>query len=122
MLELGRTGAVGGGDGPAVSQGADAGFADVNHRFNGEDHAGANLDARAGLAKVLHLWLFPKGVADAMPDKIAYNGKALAFGVGLDGCADVAEMIVGAGLLDAELQAATGGVNELLGFGVYCAD
>jgi hypothetical protein len=41
VLELGRERAVAGHGGPAVGEDLHAGFAEIDHRLDGEDHAGA---------------------------------------------------------------------------------
>src|SRR3546814_14099338 len=50
MFELGGEGAVAGDGSPAVVEHLARGLADVDHRLDGEEHAGAKLGAGAGLA------------------------------------------------------------------------
>src|SRR3954470_8297533 len=104
MLELRRERAVAGDGCPAVVEQLYVGAADVDHRLDGEDHAGLELGARAGAAGVDHFWAVVEQAADAVAAEIADDAVALTFGVALDGVGDIAEMVSGPRLLEAEHQ------------------
>ena len=67
-------------------------LAGVDHRLDGEDHAGLAARAGAGLAVVQHLRLFVEVAADAVAAEFAHHREAVLLGVLLDGGADVAEV------------------------------
>ena len=57
-----------------------------------------------------------------MPAKIADDAVAVLFGVGLDGVADVADMVAGSDRLDTEHQAFIGHIDKALGLHRHIAD
>src|SRR3546814_20825910 len=93
------------GDGsPAVVEHLARGLADVDHRLDGEEHAGAKLGAGAGLADMDDLRSVVEIPADAVAAESADNAIAMALRVNLDGVRDVAQMVAGARLLEADTQ------------------
>ncbi len=81
-----------GDDGPAVGQLADLAPAGVDHRLDGEDHAGRQPLERARPAVVQDLRLLVEAPADAVAAELAHDREAVLLGVALDGVADVAEV------------------------------
>src|SRR4051794_29539049 len=122
MFELGRERAVAGDGGPAVFEHLYVRAADVDHRLDGEDHARLELGAGAGTAGVDDLGAVVKDAADAVAAEIADDAIALAFGMALDRIGDVAEMVAGPGLFEAEHQAFVGHVDQLASFQGYVPD
>ena len=90
-----------------------SGSADVDHRLDGEEHAGLELGAGAGAAGVDDLGAVVEQAADAVAAEIADDAVAVRLGMALDGVGDVAEMVAGPRLLDAEHQAFVGDVDQL---------
>jgi hypothetical protein len=81
-----------GDDGPAVvAELLHVAAAGVDHRLDGEGHAGHQFFQRAGLAVVQHLRLFVEVAADAVAAELAHHREALLLGEFLDGEADVAQ-------------------------------
>ena len=76
------------------------GAADVDHRLDGEEHAGLELGAGAGAAGVDHLRAVVEQPAEAVAAEIADDAVAVRLGMALDGVADVAELVAGPGLLE----------------------
>jgi hypothetical protein len=64
--------------------------AEIDHRLDGEDHAGLERDTFARAAVVQDVRHVVEQAADAMAAKIAHDAAALALGEILDGKADVA--------------------------------
>ena len=91
-----------GDDGPAVAQRFHVAAAQVDHRFDGEDHSRLQLFARARLAVVQHLRVFVKALAHAVAAVFAHHRQAVPFGKFLDDVADVAQPRAGAHLHDAQ--------------------
>ena len=115
MFELSRQRAVAGDRGPAIVEQFHVGAADVDHRLDGEEHAGLQFGAGAGAAGVDHFRAVVEQPAEAMAAKIADDAVAVLFGMALDGVADVAEPIAGPRLLQPEHQAFIGHVDQLAG-------
>src|SRR5688572_15600634 len=112
VLELGGEAAVAGDGGPAVVEQFHRRLADVDHRLDGEEHAGAELGAGAGAAGMDDLGAVVEDAAEAVAAEIADDAVAIGLGVGLDGVADVAEMGAGPGGGDAADHAFVGHVDE----------
>src|SRR5688572_24797703 len=112
MLELGGEAAVAGDGGPAVVEQFDRRLADVDHRLDGEEHSGPELRPGAGAAGVDDLGRIVEDAAEAVAAEIADDAVAIGLGVGLDGMADVAEMVAGPGRGDAADHALIGHVDE----------
>ena len=104
-----------GDDRPAVGQLANLAASGVQHRLDGEDHAGLQLGTGAGTPVVQHLGIFMEVAADAVAAELAHDGKALFLGIGLDDVADVAQACAGSHLLDAQPQALPGDIHQTLG-------
>ena len=113
VFELRRQRAVAGDGGPAVVEQFAVGAADVDHRFDGEEHAGTKLGAGAGAACVDDVGTVVEQAAEAMAAKIAHHAIAMLFGMALNGVGDVAEAIAGLGLLEPEHQTFVGHVDQL---------
>ena len=76
-------------------------LADIDHRLDGEEHAGPQLRAGAGPADMDHLGRGMEIAAEAVAAEIADHAVAVALGKALDGMADVAEMVARLRLGDA---------------------
>src|SRR5690349_18151031 len=105
MFELRREGAIAGDGGPAVVEQLHVRTADVDHWLHREEHAGAELWAGAGPARVDDLRAVVEEAADAMTTEVADDGVAVAFGVALDRRRNVAQPVAGPCLLDADHEA-----------------
>src|SRR5205814_1816659 len=100
---------VHGDDRPTVLQGLRVVRAHVEHRLDGEDVAGFDLNALARRAVVWNLRVFVHAPADAVPDVLAHDRIAVRFGVRLHRPADVAQVPSGPALFDRALQTLLGG-------------
>ncbi len=76
----------------------------VDHRLDGENHAGDQARAGFGLANVGDGQVFVQGAADAVAAPFVDDADALGVGVVLDGPADVVEAVVELGHVDAAPQ------------------
>src|SRR3954469_13721757 len=91
MLELGRQRTIAGDRGPAVAQHLHAIAAQIDHGLDGEEHAGLQGNAAAGLAVMDNVGQGVEHLAQAVATEVAHHGALLlAFGIRLDGIADVA--------------------------------
>ncbi len=106
MLELGRKRSVHREHRPLVVHDLGLVAADVDHRFDGEDHAGLHALVFAPSAEVRDLRRHVELAADAVADIVANDRAALAFGILLNRGTDVADTIAVFHLCDAELEAA----------------
>ena len=122
MFELRRQAPVAGNRRPAVFQHFARSFADVDHRLDRENHAGAQFGAGAGTSDMDNLGCVVKQLAKTMAAKVAYDTVAMLFGVSLDGVANVPDMVAGLRLLNAQHQTFIGHVDEALGFHRDIAD
>jgi len=86
---------IGGDDRPAVGQAADAGLAGVDHRLDGEDHSGLQLEAGTGPAVMQHLRVLMELGADTVATEFAHHRETMSFGEFLDRGADVAQVPAG---------------------------
>ena len=100
----------------------DAPRAHVDHRLDGEDHAGHKEHTCAAMAVVVDLRIFVEGVADAVTGQVADNAVAVLLTVLLDGVANVADEAEGLGGLHAYLQALLGHTHQLFLLGCGLAD
>jgi len=62
-----------------------------DHGFDGKGHSGVKLETRAGPAIVQHLRILVVDPADAVSAVFSHHREIVAFGIGLDGMADVAQ-------------------------------
>src|SRR3546814_6777587 len=85
---------------------------DVDHRLDREDHAGLQFGAGAGAAGMDDLGRVVEQAADAVAAEIAHHAVTMRLGMLLDGMADVAEVIAGLRLIDADHQAFVGDVED----------
>ena len=99
-----------------------SGAADVDHRLDGEEHAGLELGPGAGAAGMDDFGAVVEQPADAVAAEIADDAVAVAFGVALDRVGDVAEPVAGPRLLEAEHQAFVGDVDQLARLQRHVAD
>ena len=65
-------------------------LAEIDHRLDGEQHAGLELEPFAGLAVMQNVRPVVEHAAQAVAAEIAHHAAALALGIGLDGGADIA--------------------------------
>ncbi len=65
-------------------------LAEIDHRLDGEQHAGLELEPFAGLAVMQDVRPVVEHAAQAVAAEIAHHAAALALGIGLDGGADIA--------------------------------
>ena len=112
MFPLGGEGAVFGHDRPAL----------VDHRRDGENHAGLQDDALSFPAVVQDLRGFVETASDAVAAKFLYDGVACVFGNLLAGIADVAQGCAGFDGGDARHHGFVGDVDQALGDGGDFAD
>jgi len=94
----------------------------VDHRLDGEDHAGHKEHACAAMAVVVDLGVFVEGVADAVTGQVADNAVAVLLTVLLDSVAYVADEAEGLGGLHAYLQALLGHTHQLFLLGCGLTD
>src|SRR4051794_17207687 len=105
MFELGGQRPVAGDRRPAVVEHLHVGPADIDHRLDREEHSGLQLGSGAGPADMNDFGRVMEQAPDAVSAKIAHDSVAMLFGMTLDRGPDVAEMVAGTRLLDAEHQA-----------------
>ena len=111
-----------GDDGPAIAHFFDLAFASVDHRLDGEDHAGHKLHQSTGLAVVQNLGFFVKATTYAMATKFAHHREAVAFGKFLDGVTNVTQVGAGFNLLNAFPHGLVGQLGQALGCNGCLAD
>ena len=90
VLELRRQRAVARHRGPAVGEHLHVRAAEIDHRLDGEEHAGLEHDAFAGAADMDDVGLVVEQPAEAVAAEIAHHAHVLRLDIGLDGGADVA--------------------------------
>src|SRR5260221_2039359 len=122
MFELRRQRAVAGDRRPAVVEHLHVRPSKVDHRLDGEEHARLELGPGAGAAGVDDLGTVMENSADSVAAEVADDAVAAGLGMALDGVGNVAEMIAGLGLLEAEHQAFVGDVDQLPGAQRHVAD
>jgi hypothetical protein len=105
---MGAIAAVNGNCGPTVLEDADFRAAGIDHRFDGEDHAGLETRAFTGVAEVGNLGIFVHGAADSVADKLADNAEAFGLAELLNGGGDVAETAPHLALLDGSFERGLG--------------
>ncbi len=115
VLPLRRQRMVGGDDRPAVGEAADAGAAGVDHRLDGEDHPGQQLQSGARAA-VVQRPAAPRGTAGRCRGRRTRGRRRsrwLSAKLWIV-CADVAEMRAGPHRADAAPHRLVGGVDQPL--------
>jgi hypothetical protein len=122
VFPLGRQRVILGDHRPAVRQQAHEALAGVDHRLDREGHAGAQLEARAGLAVVQHLRVLVVDAADAVAAVFPHDRETPLLGIGLHGVPDVAEVGARAHLLDAAPHRLEAGLDQALGLDRGLAD
>src|SRR2546428_2540714 len=90
MLELRRQRTVARHRGPAVRQDFYMRLAEIDHRLDGEEHAGLQGHAFAGPADMDDVRLVMEHAPQAMAAEIAHHAHALRLDEALDGVADIA--------------------------------
>src|SRR3546814_300694 len=90
VFELGRQRSIAGDGGPSVLQHLHAGLADIDHRLDGEEHAGLQFRAVARAADMHDFGRVVKDPAKAMTTEVADNTVPEFFRMPLDRIADVA--------------------------------
>lgn len=122
MFELRAQAPVAGYRRPAIVEDFACGLADVDHGFNRENHAGAQLWTRAGAADMDDFGGVVEQLAQAMAAEITDHAIAMLFGVGLDRVANVADPVAGLCGFDAEHEAFIGHIDQTLGLHWHVAD
>src|SRR4029079_7551201 len=77
MLELGRERAVAGDRRPAIGQDLHMRFAEIDHRLDGEQHAGLELEPFAGFAVTQDVRPVVEHAPQAVAAEIAHHAAAL---------------------------------------------
>ncbi len=113
MFELGGERAVAGHRRPAVVEHLAVGPADVDHRLDGEEHAGPELRPGPRPAGVDDLRRIVEDPAHAVAAEIAHHGVTVPLGMALDRMGDIAEPVARLRLLQPEHQAFVGHLDEL---------
>src|SRR5579859_31439 len=90
MLELRRQRAVAGDRGPAIGEDFYVRLAEIDHRLDGEEHAGLERHALAGPADMDDVGLVVEQASEPMAAEVAHHAHALRLDKALDGMADVA--------------------------------
>lgn len=114
MFKLGRKAPVAGHRRPAILQHFARCLADVDHRFDRENHAGAQFGAGSGTSDMDDFGGVVKKLAEAMAAKVADYAVAMLFRMSLYRMADIAHMIAGLGLFNAEHQAFVSDIDQAL--------
>src|SRR5205807_6369448 len=115
MFPLRRKAVVGGHDGPAIGQTANAGPAGIDHRLDRENHSRLQLESRPGPPVMQNLRLLVELAADAVTAEFTHHGKAVAFGVALYRRADVAQGRAGLDRANATPHRVEGHFTQTLG-------
>ena len=102
-------------DGPAIAQLFDVAATRIDHRLDGEGHAGLELFQGAWFAIVQNLRLFMKNLTDAMTAKLADHRKAVAFCKLLNGPPNVTQPSAGLDFDDAVPHGFVGQLAKPLG-------
>src|SRR3954449_3491821 len=89
MLELRRERAVARHGGPAVGQNFDVRLAEIDHRFDREEHAGFQRHAFAGAADMDDVRLVVEESAQPVATEVANYAHALRLDKALDRVADI---------------------------------
>src|SRR4030095_10485508 len=95
MLERGQKRAVPRDRGPAVVQDLHMRAAEIDHGFDGEEHAGLERHAFAGPAIMQDIRMVVEFTAETVAAEIAHHRAALAFGIALDRMADISRLAAG---------------------------
>lgn len=90
-------------------------FADIQHRFDRENHAGFYYGAFAGFSEVHDMWVFVKVLAYAVAAEFSDHRIAIGFSVFLNGVANVAQCRAGFDLLNTQEHRFTGDFYQSFG-------
>src|SRR6202047_3500125 len=122
VLEVGAVAAVDGNRGPAVLEDADFRAAGVDHGLDGQNHAGLEARAFAGVAEVGDLGVLVHGATDSVADELADDAEAFGLAELLDGGGDVAEATADLALLDGLFERGLSDFEEFCSLGGDLAD
>src|SRR5258706_5369537 len=95
MFPLRRQTVVLGDDSPAVSERADVGESGIDHRLDGEGHAGLVNKPGTRTSIMQDLRLLVESASDTMTAEFAHHAVSILFRAALDGMADIAEPCAG---------------------------
>src|SRR5690606_11434239 len=98
MFELGGEGAVARYGGPAIGEDFHARFAEIDHRFDGEEHAFLQRCALSLAAIVEHIRRIMEDAAKTMAATLAHHGAAMDLRLFLNGPANIEQRDGGAHL------------------------
>src|SRR5690625_4497366 len=87
-------------DGPSIGQGAHLDISRIDHRLDGKDQTGTQLQALPGLSHIRHLWVLVHFASDPVADQVSDDSVPGLFRDRLDGVADIAQEVSGYGLRD----------------------
>ena len=122
MFELGRERAITGNGGPAVVEQLHFGTSDIDHWFDGEEHAGLKLRAGPGPTCMDHFRAIVEQSAKSMAAEVANNAVAVPFRMALDRMGNISQAVAGLCLFKPQHQAFIGDLDQLLGLKRYVAD
>src|SRR5882762_9114238 len=119
MLEMGAETTIRRYCGPFVAQDPRFRLAEINHRFDGQHHAFAQLGAVASIPEIGYLGLFVQPRSDAMPDKLPHYAEAVGFYMLLDGGAHITHRIAHSRLRDATIERSLGDFQQFSQLRLY---
>src|SRR5260370_11065981 len=119
MLEMGAETTIRRYCGPFVAQDPRFRLAEINHRFDGQHHAFAQLGAVAAIPGIRYLRLFVQPRSDAMPNKLPHYAEAVGFDMLLDGGAHITHGIAHSRLLDAAIERSLGDFQQFSQLRLY---
>ena len=93
-----------------------------DHRLDSNDHTGLETNAPPLLSVIRNVGVLVHHMANTVPHIIAKHAIAVRLGEGLDGIANVPNMVTGNSLLDCSLKAIARDLAQSLGFGRGGAD
>ncbi len=114
MLELRRQASIFGDGGPSVWFDFSFVSAEVYHWLDGKEHTLLKFYTGTGFTEVEHGWGLVEGATESVSGKVAYDGAAFAFDIGLDGMADVAQISAVSHGADGEVKRSLSDVHEAL--------
>src|SRR5438309_811590 len=119
MLEMGAETTIRRYSGPFVAQDPRFRLAEINHRFDGQHHAFAQLGTVASIPEIWYLRLFVQPRSDAMPNKLPHHAEAVGFYMLLDGGAHITHGIAHSRLLDATIERSLGDFQQFSQLRLY---
>src|SRR5689334_2503824 len=115
MFELRRQGSITRDRGPSVGQYFHVRAAEIDHRFDGEEHSRLEHDALAWATDVHDVRLVMEQAAKAVPAEITHHAHVLRLDVGLDGVSDITARRAGLDCGDTAHHRLVRYVNQTLG-------